>query len=157
MISQILFEKKCFPSLLRLFDHTDIFVNRLAIASIKNIFYGESIESDLSLVHPYFDSLDQEDGIKKIFSLFKRTQDEETKLRSATTLGIAFRAREMTDPEMKIEIISHLKANIDHEDEETRNDVKLAINCLSQNSGGIVTFKSLLLHLHGGFWERCVT
>ncbi|KAA6369160.1 MAG: hypothetical protein EZS28_035313 [Streblomastix strix] len=52
----------------------------------------------------------------------------------ATIVGFVFRSREMPDPEMKEQIISHLKSNVNHPDEETRNEVNLALQCLKQNS-----------------------
>ncbi|KAA6338959.1 MAG: hypothetical protein EZS28_052653, partial [Streblomastix strix] len=133
-ISQLLIEKKPFPSLLRLFDHTNESISTEACNSIVNILYAGAIGTDPKSIHPYYEDLQQSGGIEKIFQLFKRSQKERSKNVSAKCLGIVFRAREITDPEMKVKIISHLKSIFNHEDEETLSEEKLALICLSQNS-----------------------
>ncbi|KAA6384199.1 MAG: hypothetical protein EZS28_020273 [Streblomastix strix] len=133
--SQLLIEKKPFPSLFRLFNHKDKIVVSHAIFAIDNILYAGAIGTDSISSHPYYDDLQQSGGIEKIFQLFKRSQKEYTKDVSAICLGIIFRAREMTVLEMKVKIISHLKSITNHSREEIRIEVELALNCLSQNSG----------------------
>ncbi|KAA6359210.1 MAG: hypothetical protein EZS28_045263 [Streblomastix strix] len=128
---QLLYQLKPFPSLLRLLDRTDENIVYYSMNAIDNIIYYGAIGTDSTSIHPYYEDLNQLGGIEKIFSLFRRTQDEFTKIVSATCLGIVFRAREMTDPEMKVEIISHLKSIINHENEDIKKLAQLALKCLA--------------------------
>ncbi|KAA6369673.1 MAG: hypothetical protein EZS28_034800 [Streblomastix strix] len=142
-ISQLLIEKKPFPSLLRLFNHTNESISAEVCNAIVNILYAGAIGTDPTSPHPYYEDLQQSGGTEKIFQLFKRTRKENTKDVSAKCLGIVFRAREITDPEMKVEIISHLKSLFNHKDEETLSEEKLALICLSQNSGLFLAIQQL--------------
>ncbi|KAA6362111.1 MAG: hypothetical protein EZS28_042362, partial [Streblomastix strix] len=105
-----------------------------SIAGIVNILYCGAISTNHALPHPYYEELHQQDGIQKIFTLFQQTTHQFSKNCSSTSLGFIFRSLKMTDPEMKEKIISHLKSIINHPDEETRNETKLALQCLNQNS-----------------------
>ncbi|KAA6360156.1 MAG: hypothetical protein EZS28_044317, partial [Streblomastix strix] len=71
--------------------------------------YGGAIRLDETSVHPFYNNIQQNGGIWKIFMLFKRNVSERSKNSSAICIGIAFKAREITDNDMKLEIIQHLK------------------------------------------------
>ncbi|KAA6391559.1 MAG: hypothetical protein EZS28_012916 [Streblomastix strix] len=124
---------KPFPSLLRLFDHSDEDIVSDAMCSVDCIMYYGAIGSESNSVHPYYEELASAGGIEKIYDLFRKTQDEYTKDISATCLGIAFKAQEITNPEMKDEIIAHLASIINHEDEDIQKQAILALNYLDQN------------------------
>ncbi|KAA6362203.1 MAG: hypothetical protein EZS28_042269, partial [Streblomastix strix] len=132
-ISQLLFEKKPFRYLLRILDHQDSFIVGNAIAAIDNILYCGAIGSDESLENPYYEELYQQGGIQKIFKLFQQTDNQFNKDGSALCLGFAFKSREIGDAQMKEQIISHLQSIVNHNEEETRNEVKLALKFLSYN------------------------
>lgn len=57
LISKLLFELNPFPSLIRVLNHDDFIVVANAIASIENIFIGESIDSEFTSPHPYYENL----------------------------------------------------------------------------------------------------
>ncbi|KAA6400768.1 MAG: hypothetical protein EZS28_003708 [Streblomastix strix] len=132
-MSQLLIEKQPFPSLLLLLTHKDenIIVNILA--SIDNILYAGAIGSESTSQHPFFTDLASAGGIEKIYSVFKRTSNEYIKKISAICIGIVLKAQEIKDFTMRKEIISHIKSTINDPDEETRNEARLALRCLSQN------------------------
>ncbi|KAA6379905.1 MAG: hypothetical protein EZS28_024569 [Streblomastix strix] len=132
-VSQLLIEKQPFPSLLRLLVHQNEDIVSNIIASIDNILYAGAIGTELTSLHPYFTNLASADGIEKIYTLFKRSTHKFNKKVSAICLGIAFRAQEIKDSHMRKDIIAHLKSIIHDPDEETRNEVRLALKCLSQN------------------------
>ncbi|KAA6362891.1 MAG: hypothetical protein EZS28_041582 [Streblomastix strix] len=132
-IIQQLHQKQSLPTLLRLLNHKDEDVISDSIVSVNNIIYYGAIGTNSTSLHPYYQEIAQIGGIEKIFEQFRRTKHEDTKNISATCLGIVFRAREMTDNEMKVEIISHLKSIINHQREDIRKVVKLALKCLAQN------------------------
>ncbi|KAA6358621.1 MAG: hypothetical protein EZS28_045852 [Streblomastix strix] len=131
-IIQQLIQKKSLPTLLRLFEHKDEDIAWRTINAIDNIIYYGAIGTEQTQSHPYYQELAQIGGTIKIFELF-RTQDEYSKMISSTCLGIVFRAREMINPEMKVEILNHLKSIINHEDEDYRKLSNLALKCLAQN------------------------
>ncbi|KAA6380785.1 MAG: hypothetical protein EZS28_023687 [Streblomastix strix] len=133
-ISQLLFEKKSLTYLLHLLDHQDQQIINSALAAIVNILYCGVISTNNTLPHPYYEELYQQGGIQKIFTLFQQTTHQFSKNCSATCLVLVFRSREMPYPEMKDYIISHLKSIVNHQDEETRNEAILALQCLQQNS-----------------------
>ncbi|KAA6376357.1 MAG: hypothetical protein EZS28_028115 [Streblomastix strix] len=133
-IIQQLIQKKSLPTLLRLFEHEDENIIKRAINAIDNIIYYGAIGTDTTQSHPYYQDLTQIGGIIKIFELFRRTKHEYSKIVSSTCLGIVFRAREMINPEMKVEIINYLKSIITHENYNLRKLAKLALKCLAQNS-----------------------
>ncbi|KAA6404101.1 MAG: hypothetical protein EZS28_000378 [Streblomastix strix] len=133
-ISKLLFEKKSLTYLLRLLDHQDQQIINSALAAIVNILYCGVISTNHTLPHPYYEELVLQGGIQKIFTLLQQTTHQFSKNCLATIVGFVFRSREMPDPEMKDQIISHLKSNVNHQDEETRNEVNLALQCLQQNS-----------------------
>ncbi|KAA6390809.1 MAG: hypothetical protein EZS28_013663 [Streblomastix strix] len=132
-VSQLLIEKKSFPSLLRLLDHQDDIVVGSAIVSINNILCAGAIETELVSNHPYQKELASAGGIEKIFSLFKQTTNQFTQKISSISLGIIFRAQEIKDSSMRMEIIPYLKTLIDCVQEDVRKLAKYALQCLEQN------------------------
>ncbi|KAA6382394.1 MAG: hypothetical protein EZS28_022080 [Streblomastix strix] len=131
--SQLLIGKSPFPSLLRLLDHKDEQVVCEILASIDNIIYAGAIGTELTSQHPYYTGLASAGGIEKIYSVFKKTTDQYNIVPSAICLGIVLRAQEIKDSTMRKEIIEQLKSTVDDPDEETRNESRLSLKCLSQN------------------------
>ncbi|KAA6381355.1 MAG: hypothetical protein EZS28_023117 [Streblomastix strix] len=128
-MSKILVDKKSFDFLLRLLDHKNLNIINESLNAMVNIIYGGTLGLDESQVHPYYEDLTQAGGIEKIYSLFKRNLSRHSQNSAAICLGIAFKSRIITDENMKLEIITHLKSISYRSDDE----VNLALRCLAQN------------------------
>ncbi|KAA6399980.1 MAG: hypothetical protein EZS28_004489 [Streblomastix strix] len=134
-IELLLISKNPYQSLLRLFEHPNIFIVNRAVASIFNILNTGSNITAASQLHPHFADFQSCDGINKLFSLFKRNDiTKYTKDTTARCIGHLFRAQEIPDKEMKTEISAHLKALLKDPDDWTKNSAKIAIKYLAQNA-----------------------
>ncbi|KAA6371005.1 MAG: hypothetical protein EZS28_033468 [Streblomastix strix] len=132
-ISKLLYEKKPFPSLIRLFDHKDTDVQRLSFSCIDNILYGGAIGTQLTSAHPYYKDLEAAGGIDRLFSMFKRSLSPTILITGAICIGLVFRAREVTDPSRK-EIFAFLKKLQNRSESELKTEANLALKCLAANS-----------------------
>ncbi|KAA6366146.1 MAG: hypothetical protein EZS28_038328 [Streblomastix strix] len=74
------------------------------------------------------------DGIKKIFDLFKKDVNKDSKDRAAICLGLLFKALEITILEMRQSLIAHLKNLINVTDEWTKNAAKRRLKFLAFNT-----------------------
>ncbi|KAA6379928.1 MAG: hypothetical protein EZS28_024547 [Streblomastix strix] len=74
------------------------------------------------------------DEIMKIFDLFKRNINKFSKDTSAICLGLLFKAREITNLEMKQSVIAHLKILINDTDEWTKKQSKKRLVGLALNA-----------------------
>ncbi|KAA6372739.1 MAG: hypothetical protein EZS28_031734, partial [Streblomastix strix] len=131
---QLLLENKPFRGLLSLFDCHDSHMSLDAIRSINNIIIGSNSINETDKPHPEFKALVKADGIEKIYSLFKGKGNKIIKDHCAICIGIIYRAQEIDDPTMKKEIIGHLKSLVKSGDGSIKDNAKLALKCLSQNS-----------------------
>ncbi|KAA6368938.1 MAG: hypothetical protein EZS28_035535, partial [Streblomastix strix] len=132
-INLLLLEKKPYPGLIRLLEHTDDLIASDAIASIFNILAaGSNTPSDTD-PHPHFESIQACDGIKKIFALFQKNASKFRRDRSALCIGYLFRAQQITDQIMRNEIISHLKSLLNDSDAWVKGRAKNALKYLAQN------------------------
>ncbi|KAA6312077.1 MAG: hypothetical protein EZS28_055991, partial [Streblomastix strix] len=85
--------------------------------------------------HPFFQSLSECGGIKKIFELFQKNLNSYTKDYSALIIGFVYRAQVITDQLMKKEIISYLKNLLNDTDDWKKKISMSALKYLSQNAG----------------------
>ncbi|KAA6384299.1 MAG: putative serine/threonine-protein kinase Nek3 [Streblomastix strix] len=132
-IGIMLYQKKPFPGLLRILDHTNIEVVSSAISSIKNIVAsGQNTTSDTS-VHPHYDTLNQCGGITKIYQLFQRNLSKRTRDHSAISLAMLFRAREISDTSMRKQIIQHFIILMNNLDEGSKKISRSMLRNLSRN------------------------
>ncbi|KAA6380536.1 MAG: hypothetical protein EZS28_023935, partial [Streblomastix strix] len=101
---------------------------------IINILQTGSNTTPVSDPHPHYESLQQCDGIKKIFALFQKNGSRYNRDRSALCIGYLFRAREITDPIMRQEIINHLKNLLNDSSVWVKGTAKDALKYLSLNA-----------------------
>ncbi|KAA6385785.1 MAG: hypothetical protein EZS28_018687 [Streblomastix strix] len=145
-IKQLIFDKKPFPGLLRLLDHTDRFVADDGIVSILNILNGGTKTTPDNSHHPHYETINACGGIQMIIRLFRKNGSKYSKDRAAICIGQLFRAREINDKQMRVEIIRHLKTLVNDSDEWTKKSAKRRLGGLAQNeinkteiqSGGFV-------------------
>ncbi|KAA6362233.1 MAG: hypothetical protein EZS28_042240 [Streblomastix strix] len=133
-VKQLLFQLKPYPALIHLFDHSDIYVVENSITSIQNILLCGYKSDNTPEQHDHFDTMIEIDGIKMIFDLFKRNVSKLSKGRAAICLGQLYKAREITNLEMKQSLIAHLKTLINDTDEWTKNAAKRSLRFLAYNA-----------------------
>ncbi|KAA6372378.1 MAG: hypothetical protein EZS28_032096 [Streblomastix strix] len=141
-VKLLIAEKKPYPGLIRLLEHTNNNIAGDAIVSIFNIQLSGTNTTKESDPHPHYESIQESDGIKKIFALFQKNKSKYSRDRSAISLGYLFRAREITDPIMRQEIINHIKSLLNDDDDDGDDDdsdawvketAKNALKYLAQN------------------------
>ncbi|KAA6394036.1 MAG: hypothetical protein EZS28_010437 [Streblomastix strix] len=133
-IKQLLFAMKPFQGILQLLDHANIDILDDAIDSLFNFLIEGANKSVISKVHPYFDMVQQFNGIEKIFNLFQRNANKNTRDTSAICLGFLFRSREITNVEIKVQIITFLKNHINDKDDWNKNQSRRSLKGLSYNA-----------------------
>ncbi|KAA6352981.1 MAG: hypothetical protein EZS28_051492, partial [Streblomastix strix] len=100
---------------------------------IINILQTGSNTTPVSDPHPHYESLQQCDGIKKIFALFQKNGSKYSRDRSALCIGYLFKARFIADPIMRQEIINHLKSLLNDSNARVKGRAKDALKYLAQN------------------------
>ncbi|KAA6354675.1 MAG: hypothetical protein EZS28_049798 [Streblomastix strix] len=130
----LIYSKKPFPGLLRLLDHTDFGVASDGIASIMNILNGGTNTTPDNSLHPYYQTINGCGGIEKIMILFRKNGSKYSKDRAVICIGDLFRAREINDKQMRVEIIRHLKTLVYDNDDWTKLVSKLSLKGIVQNS-----------------------
>ncbi|KAA6396048.1 MAG: hypothetical protein EZS28_008424 [Streblomastix strix] len=130
----LLLEKKPYPGLIRLLEHADNLIASDAIGSIGIIQFSGSNTTPQSDPHPHYESIQKNDGIKKIFALFQKNGMKFNRYRSALCIGYLFKAREIADPIMRQEIINHLKCLLNEDDDWVKERAKDVLKYLSQNT-----------------------
>ncbi|KAA6373572.1 MAG: hypothetical protein EZS28_030901 [Streblomastix strix] len=129
-----LYNKHPYPSLIRLLNHQDIEVVNDAILSIYNILNSESDTTSKS-AHPHFQTMIECNGINQIYQMFQRTEiKKHSKDKAAECIGYLFRNKEIPDQEMKTEIISHLKQQLNDSEYKKRKHARKVLIRLSLNS-----------------------
>ncbi|KAA6370464.1 MAG: hypothetical protein EZS28_034009, partial [Streblomastix strix] len=133
-IKLLIFSKHPYPSLIRLLNHENTDVVGNAIASIFNILVAGSSSTPQNSTHPHFDTISDCDEINLIFRMFKRNDvKNNSKHIAAECFGHLFRAREITNSEMKKEIIAYLKQNITKQDKKEMQNAIKALKRLALN------------------------
>ncbi|KAA6372496.1 MAG: hypothetical protein EZS28_031976, partial [Streblomastix strix] len=133
-IKLLIAKKKPYPGLIRLLEHPVDFIASYTIISIFNIQFSGSSTTPESDSHPHYETIQQCDGIKKIFALFQKNGSKFSRDRSALCIGYLFKAREISDPIMRQEIINHLKSLLNDSDTLVKGRAKDALKYLSQNA-----------------------
>ncbi|KAA6378247.1 MAG: hypothetical protein EZS28_026227 [Streblomastix strix] len=126
--------KNPYPSLIRLLDHQDIKVVDDVIICISNILNFGSRSTPSYSTHPHFDAISDCDGINQIFRMFKRNDiSKHSKRIAAQCFGHLFRAREISNSEMKKEFIAYLKQIITKQDKKEMQNAIKALKRLALN------------------------
>ncbi|KAA6357999.1 MAG: hypothetical protein EZS28_046474 [Streblomastix strix] len=131
--NQIYIKKNPYPGLFRLFDHQENEVVRLAIRSIASILLCGLLDIIDSEPNLHFESIESFNGINKLFSLFKKTKDKQTKDVSSICIGRLFHAKQIPDKNITQEVITHLKSIISDTDDWTKISSIKAIQYLARN------------------------
>ncbi|KAA6388829.1 MAG: hypothetical protein EZS28_015645 [Streblomastix strix] len=134
IVQQLIKKKDPFPGLIRLLDHSNDQIVQSSIISIINILIFRGNGSDKNQPHPCFQAVEQCGGVDKIFELFKKNLNKGLKDRFAICIGKLFRAKEITNPEMK-QVIVYLKQLVNDPDTWTKNEAKYALQELAENEG----------------------
>ncbi|KAA6381676.1 MAG: hypothetical protein EZS28_022799 [Streblomastix strix] len=132
-VKLMVFARKPFLALSRIFQHTDPLIAADAITTLYNIILGGSNTTNDADHHPHFIEMANCGGIQKIFQLFKQTKQKDIKDTCAFCIGRLFKAKHIADVQMQREIIGHLKSLYNNPDEWTRNTVKGILTNLAQN------------------------
>ncbi|KAA6397905.1 MAG: putative CAMK family protein kinase [Streblomastix strix] len=129
-------KKNPYPSLIRLLTHTDNDFIQTILITIYNLLIAGSNKMPISSPHPHFEAFDEDRGIEKLYSIFKRTDlDKEFKDNVAIIIAQVFKAKEIPNNKlMRTKIISHLKTLIDDPDDWTKQTSRIKLENLDQNS-----------------------
>ncbi|KAA6368677.1 MAG: hypothetical protein EZS28_035796, partial [Streblomastix strix] len=132
-VKLLIYNKKPYPGLIRLLEHSN---DKIASDAIKSIFLlleaGSDTTSDKD-PHPHFESMQESNGIQKIFALFQKNQSKYSRVWAVICIGYLFRAQQITDQIMRKEIISHLKSLLSDSDVWVKYRAKDALYYLAQN------------------------
>ncbi|KAA6357684.1 MAG: hypothetical protein EZS28_046789, partial [Streblomastix strix] len=103
--------------------------------SICSVLRGGIDTTGQGYPHPNYELIESFDGINKIFSLFKQTSDKKIKDTAAICLGRLFRAKEITDQNMRVQLISHFKSLLNDPDEWTQSESFNALGYIGMKTG----------------------
>ncbi|KAA6338133.1 MAG: hypothetical protein EZS28_052726 [Streblomastix strix] len=129
-----LFDRRPFPGLLRILEHTDSIVVENGINSIYNILLSGSNTIQITETHPHYESLQDSNGVEKIYQLFNRNIDKFSKVRAAYCISIVYQGRVIDDQQMRVEVISYLKTLISDTDVWTKDTSQFALKQIAQNT-----------------------
>ncbi|KAA6404371.1 MAG: hypothetical protein EZS28_000106 [Streblomastix strix] len=141
----LIYNKKPYPGLIRLLEHTNNDITSDTIISILLILQTGSNTTKESDPHPHYEQIQESDGIKEIFALFQKNGNKYSRDRSALCIGYLFKAQEIADPIMRQEIINHIKSLINDSDAWVKGRAKNALKYLAQNAENKVVIEA------GGF------
>ncbi|KAA6314393.1 MAG: hypothetical protein EZS28_055591, partial [Streblomastix strix] len=120
-VRQLIYMKKNpYPGLIRLLEHKDKQVFTYANQLISIFLMDGLYATQTSIPHPQYEQFDANNGIKKVSTLFKKSKLKETKDMCCIWLGYIYKARDITDSNMRKEIIHHLITIADDEDDWVR-------------------------------------
>ncbi|KAA6382852.1 MAG: hypothetical protein EZS28_021623 [Streblomastix strix] len=132
-IKLMLQSKKPYPHLLYLLNHTDNDVILYAINSIFNILGFGAKQTSSSSQHPHFETMSTYGGVDKLYSVFKRSDvNKKVKDKAAICIGKLYSSKELQG-EMKTEIISYLKIQVNSSDSNTKVSSVSTLKGLAQN------------------------
>ncbi|KAA6384088.1 MAG: putative aurora-B kinase Ark1 [Streblomastix strix] len=133
-IKLLIYQRQPYQGLLRLLEHTESLIVGDAIGYILNIINSGADTTSIKQQHPHFTSIQQYDGIRKIFELFNKNKRQSFKDKASICIGHLFRSQEIADSLMRVEIIKHLIFLLSSSDQWTQEQSKLALNYLSRNT-----------------------
>ncbi|KAA6395534.1 MAG: putative AGC family protein kinase [Streblomastix strix] len=133
-IRLLIYEKQPFQGLLRLLEHPESLIVGDAIVSIYNILMFATNTTSIEQQHPHFTSIQQYDGIRKIFELFNKNKSKHSKDTASICIGYLFRSQEIADSSMRVQIIKHLIFLLSDDDKWTKETSSYALNYLAQNT-----------------------
>ncbi|KAA6391675.1 MAG: hypothetical protein EZS28_012796 [Streblomastix strix] len=112
-VLQLLYSAKPYPALVKLLNHNDCQIVDYIVASIYSILtntQGSLNSQELTqTVHPHFVDMQACGGVQKLFSLFQRNLNKYSRDHSAICVGALYGNKEITDRNIRREIISYLK------------------------------------------------
>ncbi|KAA6310829.1 MAG: hypothetical protein EZS28_056237, partial [Streblomastix strix] len=111
---------------------SDIILN--TIMSISSIVRGGLDTTDISKPHPHYETIEQCNGLTKIFQVFRQSKDKNTKDMAAICFGRIHRQRLIKDVNQKVEIIQYLKSIMCDPDDWTKGESINALSFLALNS-----------------------
>ncbi|KAA6390277.1 MAG: putative NEK/NEK2 protein kinase, partial [Streblomastix strix] len=132
-IKILIYNKNPYPGLIQLLVHANYLVASDAIISIFNILQAGISSAPNADPHPHYESILSCDGIKKIFVLFQKNISKYSRDRAALCIGFLFRSKQITNKEMKQEIINHLKSLLCDSDAWVKERAQIALKYLAQN------------------------
>ncbi|KAA6376702.1 MAG: hypothetical protein EZS28_027771, partial [Streblomastix strix] len=133
-IRQLLFNKKPYFLLLRLLNHSDNQVINNAILSISNLLAYGCDTTPVSQPHPHFAEMEQNNGTKQLFSLFKTSNIENyARDTAAICIGRLYKAKDIPMLSMRVEIIQHLKNLLGSANENISINSKYSLSDLTQS------------------------
>ncbi|KAA6383393.1 MAG: hypothetical protein EZS28_021078, partial [Streblomastix strix] len=121
-----------YQGLIRLLDHTASEIIIETLSCIENILSVITISSPESNRHPHYDIIVSCNGINKILNIFKQTKNKTIKDRSAICYGLLLRGCEITDSQLKNEVIANITQLISNPDTQIKNHARLALDNLQR-------------------------
>ncbi|KAA6356891.1 MAG: hypothetical protein EZS28_047582, partial [Streblomastix strix] len=129
----LIYNKKPYPGLIHLLEHTNNDIVNDSISSIFLILQTGISTSSESDPHPHYESLQQCDGIKKIFALFQKNGSKFSRDRSALCIGFLLRTHRCNNIVMLKEIYSHIKSLLNDDNAQIKENANYTFISLSQN------------------------
>ncbi|KAA6392718.1 MAG: hypothetical protein EZS28_011757 [Streblomastix strix] len=134
-IKLLVSNKRPYPILFRLFDHSDIYViNRAIIAMYNTLLSGLPSIADNTKQHSHFSEIESCNGIQKYFALFLRNMSKSTKDFAALSIAQVFHAKELPAGQIRHEIIAYIKSLLNDEDAWTKQASQMNLKGLVLNS-----------------------
>ncbi|KAA6393975.1 MAG: hypothetical protein EZS28_010502 [Streblomastix strix] len=132
-----LYQRNPFPVLLRLAENQNVFVVSRAVASMFHMIEAGTHQTDANEIHPHFASMEACNGTMKLFNIFKACSHRNTKIAITFCIGHLFKAQQITNIEMRKEVIAYLKSILTDNSLWIRFQAKDSLSNLAQNSGNI--------------------
>ncbi|KAA6393593.1 MAG: hypothetical protein EZS28_010878 [Streblomastix strix] len=128
----LIYRKNPYPALIRLLDHLENVIVDDSSAIIFNILLSESNASNLQAPHPHMPFVDSCNGIQKLFDAFNRPDLEKVNKETIVfCIGHLYQGREITNQEMRKQIIAYLKSLVTDGDDWAKNSAKWRLNGLN--------------------------
>ncbi|KAA6363889.1 MAG: hypothetical protein EZS28_040584 [Streblomastix strix] len=123
-----------FSALMRLLDHPDVVVMHKTLMSIFNINLVGANTTLPNAPHPHFNKIAACQGIEKLYSLFKKSLSKYSKDTAALCLSMLFRAKEISNEQIKHDVITYFKTNIYNTNDQLKMNARTTLEMLSLNA-----------------------
>ncbi|KAA6374461.1 MAG: hypothetical protein EZS28_030013 [Streblomastix strix] len=133
-ICLLIYQKKPFQGLFRILNHFESIIVDDTIDCILNILRSASITTSITQKYPHFSSIQQYDGIRKIFELFNKNKSKYGKDRASICICQLFRSQQIADSSMQVQITSQLISLLSDSDQWTNERSRKALIYLAQNT-----------------------